>query len=110
MAYFEFEGHRLAYTIYGEGDPLILLHGQLLSQTMQGPLALSLSERGHQVITFDLLGHGKSDRPDDMSLYSMGQFAEQVVALLDHLEINKAVVGGTSLGANVALEFADLAP
>ena len=111
MPYFDFDGHRLAYTIYGSGNrPVVLLHGQLLSQTMQEALAKSLAERGQRVINMDLLGHGKSDRPDDMSLYSMGQYAEQVLALLDHLELEKAVVAGTSLGANVALEFAALAP
>src|SRR5258708_9800599 len=111
MPQFDFEGHRLAYTIYGESDrPMVLLHGQLLSQTMQQALAKSLAEQGQRVVTLDLLGHGQSDRPDDMSLYSMGQYAEQVLALLDHLEIDKAVVAGTSLGANVALEFAALAP
>src|SRR5258708_9263486 len=111
MAQCEFERHQRAYTIYGESDrPMVLLHGQLLSQTMQQALAKSLAEQGQRVITLDLLGHGQSDRPDDMSLYSMGQYAEQVLALLDHLEIDKAVVGGTSLGANVALEFAALAP
>jgi pimeloyl-ACP methyl ester carboxylesterase len=111
MPYFEFEGHRLAYTIYGRGkQPVLLLHGQLLSQTMQEALAQSLAERGQQAVTLDLLGHGRSDRPDDMALYSMGQYAQQVLALLDHLELDKAVIGGTSLGANVALEFAALAP
>jgi pimeloyl-ACP methyl ester carboxylesterase len=89
---------------------VVLLHGQLLSQTMQEALAQSLAERGQQVVTLDLLGHGQSDRPDDMALYSMGQYAQQVLALLDHLEVDKAVIGGTSLGANVALEFAALAP
>src|SRR5258708_16339933 len=111
MPHFAYEGHRLAYTIYGRGDrPMMLLHGQLLSQTMQEALAMSLAEHGQRVITLDLLGHGQSDRPDDMSLYSMGQYAEQVLALLDHLGIDKAVIAGTSLGANVALEFAALAP
>ncbi len=111
MPHFDFEGHRLAYTIYGQGDrPMVLLHGQLLSQTMQEALARSLAAQGQRVITLDLLGHGQSERPDDMSLYSMGQYAEQVLALLDELEIDKAVIAGTSLGANVALEFAALAP
>jgi pimeloyl-ACP methyl ester carboxylesterase len=42
--------------------------------------------------------------------YNMGFFAEEVVALLDHLDVDQAVVGGTSLGANVTLEVAALAP
>jgi pimeloyl-ACP methyl ester carboxylesterase len=62
------------------------------------------------VVTLDLLGHGRSDRPSDPLVYSMTAFAEQVVALLDHLEAPEAVIGGTSLGANVSLEVADIAP
>ena len=58
------------------------------------------------MICDDLLGHGRSDRPEDLRLYSMPLFARQVEALLDHLEQPSAVVGGTSLGANVALELA----
>src|SRR4051794_13888933 len=77
---------------------------------MQAPLARALAERGNRVVTVDLLGHGRSDRPVDMTRYSMTLFAEQVVALLDHLEIDEAVIGGTSLGANVSLEAAALAP
>jgi pimeloyl-ACP methyl ester carboxylesterase len=69
-----------------------------------------MAKRGNRVITIDLLGHGRSDRPTDMSQYSMTFFARQVEALLDHLELDSAVVGGTSLGANVTLEMAYLAP
>ncbi len=56
------------------------------------------------MITVDLLGHGDSDRPPEMVNYSMTFFAQQVVGLLDHLEIEQAVIGGTSLGANTALD------
>jgi pimeloyl-ACP methyl ester carboxylesterase len=62
------------------------------------------------VITLDLLGHGRSDRPRDMWRYSMGTYGQQVVALLDHLGIDQAVVMGTSLGANAALEVAAASP
>ncbi len=105
------EGHRLVYDIYGSGSrPIVLLPGLLLPRKMHAPLAASLAERGNRVILLDLLGHGESDRPSEMWRYSMPLFAEQVVALLDHLEIDEAVVGGTSLGANVTLETAVLAP
>jgi pimeloyl-ACP methyl ester carboxylesterase len=111
VPFLRYGDHRLAYTELGDGPgTLVLLHGQLLNQRMHEPLARDLAARGHRVVTLDLLGHGLSDRPNDMSLYSMGQFAEQVVALLDHLELDEAVIGGTSLGANVTLEFAVLAP
>jgi len=111
MEYFEYEGQRLAYTIHGEGSrTTVLTPGLLLSQKMQMPIARRLARQGNRVVTFDPLGHGASDRPRDMWRYSMTAFAEQVVALLDHLELEEAVVGGTSLGANVTLEVAALAP
>ena len=111
MEFFEYQGHRLAYTDHGSGGrPFILIHGQLLSQFMQAPLARELADRGHRVITIDLLGHGASDRPTELWRYSMTRFADQVVALMDHLGLPTAVVGGTSLGANVSLEFGVLAP
>src|SRR5439155_3257603 len=106
-----YHGHRLAYSQHGSGSrPVILLHGLLLSQRMHLPLAEDLAARGNRVITLDLLGHGASDRPRDMWRYSMSFFGEQVVALLDELGIDEAVVMGTSLGANTTLEVASLAP
>lgn len=90
--------------------PLILVHGLLLSQQMHRPLARDLAARGNRVITVDLLGHGESDRPRDMWRYSMKSFAEQLVALMDHLELKEAAVMGTSLGANASLEVAAMAP
>lgn len=111
MAYFRHDGHRLAYTVHGEGRRVtVLTPGLLLSQKMQTPLARQLARRGNRVVTLDPLGHGQSDRPCDMSSYSMPAFAEQTVALLDHLELEEAIVGGTSLGANITLEVAALAP
>ena len=109
---FDHEGFRLAYSEFGEGSsrPLVLLPGLLLPRSMHDPLAKALAERGNHVITLDPLGHGDSDQPTDMWRYSMQLYAKQVVALLDHLGIDEAVVGGTSLGANVALETAVLAP
>jgi pimeloyl-ACP methyl ester carboxylesterase len=105
------EGQRLVFDEYGSGrNVVVLLPGLLLSRKMQDPLARSLAEHGNRVISLDLLGHGESDRPTDMWRYSMPQFAEQVIGLLDHLDVRRAVVAGTSLGANVSLETAVLAP
>ncbi|MEO6511347.1 MAG: alpha/beta hydrolase [Nocardioides sp.] len=98
---------RLEYTEYGGGNRwVVLLHGQLMPRRMQQPLARALASQGMHVVTLDLLGHGRSDRPADPLVYSMTSFAEQVLALLDHLGIDQAVVGGLSLGANVSLELA----
>jgi pimeloyl-ACP methyl ester carboxylesterase len=111
MAHFSYDGQRLAYTVHGGGDhTTVLMPGLLLSQKMQAPLARNLAERGNRVITFDPLGHGDSDRPRQMWRYSIPEFAKQAIALLDHLELEQAVVGGTSLGANITLEVAATAP
>jgi len=131
MPFFTYQGQRIAYTEFGGGPaavtetgsrgrtarsasaasrPLILLHGLLLSQEMHRPLAEELASRGNRVITLDLLGHGASDRPREMWRYSMPAFGEQVVALMDHLQIEQAAVMGTSLGANAALEVASSHP
>jgi pimeloyl-ACP methyl ester carboxylesterase len=108
---FHHQGHRLVYDVHGDGPTtVVLLHGLLLNRHMQASVAEPLAARGHRVVCLDLLGHGDSDRPADLTQYSMTIFGEQVVALLDHLEVETAVVGGTSLGANVALEAAVRAP
>lgn len=108
---FHHGGHEIAYTSYGDGSRLtVLAHGLLLNQRMQSRLAIALAERGNRVVTIDLLGHGRSDRPADMWKYSMPFFGAQIVALLDHLGADEAIVGGTSLGANATLEVASQAP
>jgi pimeloyl-ACP methyl ester carboxylesterase len=102
---------RLEYTEYGAGEAwVVLLHGQLMPRRMHQPLARALASNGLHVVTLDLLGHGRSDRPADPLVYSTTAFGEQVLALLDHLGAPQAVIGGTSLGANVSLEVAAIAP
>lgn len=111
MPEFDFRGKRISYDVYGDGRrPLVLVHGLLMNGRMFERLGPEMAEVGHRVIAIDLLGHGRSDRPPEMAQYSMTFFARQVEALLDHLGIEEAVIGGTSLGANVTLETAYLAP
>ena len=111
MPEFEYDGHSISYDEYGEGDrPLILIHGLLLNRHMFDRLGPEMAALGNRVIAIDLLGHGRSDRPPEMSNYSMTFFARQVESLMDHLEIRQAVVGGTSLGANTTLELNHLSP
>ncbi len=105
------DDHRLEFTEYGAGDRwVILLPGHLMSRRMHQPLARKIAAAGAHVVTLDLLGHGRSDRPDDPLEYSTTASAEHVCLLLDHLGAGSAVIGGTALGANVALEVAASAP
>ncbi len=111
MPTFLHDGHRIAYSEHGSGDKVVVLvHGLLFSQKLMTPLARRLGRRGYRAVTIDLLGHGRSDRPSEMQAYSMAGFGEQIIGLLDHLEVDKAVIHGLSLGANSALEAAVAAP
>jgi pimeloyl-ACP methyl ester carboxylesterase len=103
----DYRGHRIVYDVHGEGEQvLVLIHGLLMNRRMYDRLAPEMASRGNRVVTVDLLGHGDSDKPTDMRIYSMSSFAKQVAALVDHLDLRDPVVGGTSLGANVGLELA----
>ncbi|WP_166140659.1 alpha/beta fold hydrolase [Nocardioides ochotonae] len=102
---------RLEYTEYGAGPAwVVLLPAPLVPRRMHQRLARTLAEQGLHVLTLDPLGHGRSDRPADPQVHATSAWARQVLALLDHVGADQAVVGGTSVGANVALEVAVLAP
>jgi pimeloyl-ACP methyl ester carboxylesterase len=108
---FEYHGAELAYEVYGEGDQVfVYLHGLLMDSGMNRALARALAARGHRVVLLDLLGHGRSDKPLRASSYRMDAYAQEVVALLDHLGVERAVIGGASLGADVSLHVAVAAP
>ncbi len=104
---FAHAGHRLCYEVHGHGDRVvILLHAILLDASFNRRLARSIAARGYRVVLLDLLGHGRSDKPRHASAYRMDLYAAEVVALLDELGVEQAVVGGASLGAGVALQVA----
>ncbi|MCA1827766.1 MAG: alpha/beta fold hydrolase [Myxococcales bacterium] len=108
---FVHRGLRISFREYGHGPrAIVLVHGLLMDGSMFEKVAPPLAERGHRVIVVDLPGHGASDQPHDMGAYSMTAYGRDVIALLDHLGLETAVIGGTSLGANVGLEAAVAAP
>jgi pimeloyl-ACP methyl ester carboxylesterase len=86
------------------GSPVVLLHGLTMSSVTMERLAASLDD--HRVLLLDLHGHGKSTTPHQPDRYLVSEFADDVLALLDHLGIEQAVIGGLSLGANVSYEVA----
>ena len=104
---FVHEGHRLHFEDYGTGDQvLVYTNGLLLDTQLNRGVAQALADRGHRVLLLDLLGHGESDKLADVSAYRMDTYARQVVGLLDHLGLDRAAIGGISLGANVSLQVA----
>ncbi|MDD9892658.1 MAG: alpha/beta hydrolase [Gammaproteobacteria bacterium] len=104
MAYFEYQGHRLFYEQLGEGSQtIVLLHGILMDTDVNRELGKTLAAQGFRILLLDLLGHGLSDKPQDVSVLRMDRYADQAIALLDHLKIQTAVFGGLSLGADVSM-------
>jgi pimeloyl-ACP methyl ester carboxylesterase len=104
---FRFRGKRVEYDVHGEGDrAIVLIHGLLMNRHMYDALAPEIASRGFKVVTVDMVGHGASDRPDDVRAHSMTIYADVVAELIEHLGLDRPVVGGTSLGANVSLELA----
>ena len=103
--------HRLGYEVYGSGDRvLVWLHGLLLDANLSRSLARTLAAKGNRVVLLDLLGHGRSDKPRHAGAHRMDLYAKQVLALLDELGVDQAVLGGVSLGTNVSLFTAVEAP
>jgi pimeloyl-ACP methyl ester carboxylesterase len=101
------DGVRLDYEIEGQGAPVLWQHG--LGATAAQPAEVFPQEAGLQRITLLCRGHGGSSL-GPLPRLSIRQFANDAVELLDHLNIEQAMVGGISLGAAVALNIAARRP
>jgi pimeloyl-ACP methyl ester carboxylesterase len=95
------------YEIEGEGEPLLFIHG-LGSSTRDWQRQTAAFRLDYRVITFDLRGHGNSDKPPGP--YSIPLFAADTVALMRALDIDSAHVVGMSLGGMIAFQLAVSAP
>jgi pimeloyl-ACP methyl ester carboxylesterase len=101
--YAEINGLRMYYEVHGTGRPLVVLHGAYMTIETMGEIVPSLAET-RQVIALELQGHGHTadiDRP-----LSYEQMADDVAALLRHLEFEEADVFGFSMGGGIALQVA----
>jgi pimeloyl-ACP methyl ester carboxylesterase len=105
------EGISLSYEVFGRGErTVVYLHGMLLDSAINHRLAEDLAAAGYRVVLLDLPGHGRSDKPHAIVQHRMDAYAHRVVRLLDELGVERAVVGGVSLGADVSLQLALAAP
>jgi len=98
----------LHYQVFGEGTPVVFLHGFLESSTMWSHL--QLSKLSAQCILIDLPGHGKSNLIDAPEVPSISWMAQEVHKVLEHLHVNAYRLVGHSLGAYVGLELNQLLP
>lgn len=98
----------LAYDDVGTGPAVLLIHGFPLNRQMWQPQLKPIADAGYRVIAPDLRGFGASDAP--AGGYSMDRFADDVIALLDALKIDKAVVGGMSMGGYILMNLMERYP
>jgi len=98
----------MAWDDVGSGTPVVLIHGFPLCRRMWEPQVAALAAAGYRAITCDLRGFGESEATG--SALSMDLLADDVAALLDHLAIERAVIGGMSMGGYVVLNLLDRHP
>lgn len=103
---FDSKGVKIAYSIQGSGEPIVLIHGWLASGFLNWELpGISVAlAKDHQVIAMDVRGHGQSDKPLKDEDYGP-LLVEDVVRLLDHLKIEKAHIVGYSMGGVITANF-----
>lgn len=104
MAILARDGVNIYYETHGEGPVILLSHGYSATSQMWRGQIETLSKK-HKLVLWDMRGHGKSDYPDDQSLYSEEATVGDMLALLDHLGAKTAIVGGLSLGGYMSLAF-----
>jgi pimeloyl-ACP methyl ester carboxylesterase len=104
----EHDGAQIWYATYGEGAPVLLLHGGLGHSGNWGNQVPALIASGYRAILIDSRGHGRSTR--DARPFTYEQMASDVLAVLDTLAVEKAAVVGWSDGACIAMILAMQAP
>jgi len=102
--YAPINGLQMYYEIHGEGEPLVLIHGAYMSIPSNWDALMPTLGKDHKVIAVELQNHGRtSDRDGPITYEGM---ADDVAALLDYLEVEKAALFGYSMGAGVAIRVA----
>ena len=104
MSFADINGIKLCYEIYGRDNniPIILIHGFGAKKEIWNSQVGALSKK-FKVITFDIRGSGKSDRPNKP--YTMEMFADDIKGLMDYLNIEKSHILGRSMGGMIAQNF-----
>lgn len=101
------DGARVFYQVWGEGQPMLLIHGYPLNGGLFRDNVGPLSEH-YQVATVDLRGYGQSETPDNQG--SIETYAGDVLAVMDELGFEQAIIGGMSMGGPIVFEMYRQAP
>lgn len=105
MSFFKYESKNVYYKVIGNGEPLIMLHGDTASSKMF-EMWIPMYQKYFKVILIDFLGNGNSDRIQHFPANLWITQADQVISLIEHLKIKKVNLLGTSGGAWVAINTA----
>lgn len=104
MPYLDRDGVKIFYETEGDGPPVLLSHGYSATSRMWDEQVAHLKDR-YRVIRWDFRGHGESDYPDDQRAYSETATVADMAAILDACDVDRAAVGGLSLGGYMSLAF-----
>ena len=104
MPYIHRDGVRIWYEEHGSGPPVLLSHGYSATSRMWAGQVAAFAPR-YRVLTWDMRGHGESDSPDDAARYSEAATVDDMATVLDQCGVERAVVGGLSLGGYMSLAF-----
>jgi pimeloyl-ACP methyl ester carboxylesterase len=104
LPYIDRNGVRLYYEDEGRGPALLLTHGYSATLRMWEAQVVALADR-FRVLRWDMRGHGASDSPEDPAAYTHAATVADMAAVLDTAGVDRAVVGGLSLGGYMSLEF-----
>ena len=111
MPFVENHGVKIYFEVYGQGHPVVFLHG--FTRNLQlWKLAGYVSglERFCRVILIDQRGHGQSDKPHDAEAYRLEKRLGDVITVLDHLGVKRSSLFGYSMGGWLAFAFAAYFP
>src|SRR5947209_433719 len=98
-------GVELAVFETGEGTPVLLLHGLTATHRYVVMGSSALERAGHRVISFDARGHGSSSPATRSSAYGYEELTRDAFAVLDALDVDRAVLAGASMGAHTLLRM-----
>jgi pimeloyl-ACP methyl ester carboxylesterase len=105
VAYFDSDGVQIYYEEHGGGDPVVLVHGFASRADHNWGLTGWYTELSphYRVVALDCRGHGKSGKPHDPAAYAGNIMGDDVIRLMDHLGIERALLMGYSMGARISL-------
>jgi pimeloyl-ACP methyl ester carboxylesterase len=104
-----FDGTPIFYCAEGEGPPLIFCYG-IACSSLHWTYQIDELRKYYRCIYFDYRGHRNTPLPEDLNTLSLESSVKDMTAVLDFLDVKKAVILGHSMGVNVALEFAHAHP